>query len=54
MDTIIFAGLLATLVAIWQDRSRGVVLGAWAVVIALVAVLLNHHITSGLGLGLTY
>jgi hypothetical protein len=54
MDTIIFAGLLGALVAIWQERSRSVVLGVWAVVTVLTAVLLNHHVTSSLGLGLSY
>src|SRR5690242_6149120 len=46
MDTIIFAGLLGALVAIWQERSRSVTLGVWAVVTVLTAVLLNHHVTS--------
>ena len=54
MDTIIFAGLLGALVAIWQERSPSVVLGVWAVVTVLTAVLLHHHVTSSLGLGLSY
>ncbi|MDG4857405.1 DUF5993 family protein [Streptomyces sp. T-3] len=54
MDTIIFGGLLATWFAIYQQRSRPIVLGAWAFMILLVAILLNHHITSSLKLGLSY
>ncbi|WP_169813243.1 DUF5993 family protein [Nocardia jejuensis] len=54
MDTIIWAGLLATLVLIYRQRSRAVVLAAWWVMLIATALLLRHHITSGLGLGLTW
>ncbi|MFD6435990.1 DUF5993 family protein [Streptomyces venezuelae] len=54
MDTLIFAGLLAALAALYRERSPAVVLGVWWVVLAATAVLLAHHITSGLSLGLTY
>lgn len=54
MDTLIFAGLLAGLAALYRERSPAVVLGVWWVVLAATAVLLAHHITSGLSLGLTY
>lgn len=54
MDTLLFAGLLATVAAIYQQRSRRVVLGAWWVVFTLTCLLLLHHITGGLGLGLTW
>ncbi|WP_371653503.1 MULTISPECIES: DUF5993 family protein [unclassified Streptomyces] len=52
MDTLIFGGLLVVVVGIWR---RGVVgPGAWWVVFVAVCFLLAHHITSGLGLGLSY
>jgi hypothetical protein len=54
MDTLIFGGLLATLVAMYRDASRTVVLGAWWVLLAAVILLMAHHITSGLSLGLSY
>ncbi|GAB2654530.1 DUF5993 family protein [Nocardia goodfellowii] len=54
MDTLIFGGLLFTLFAIYAQRSRRVVLAAWWVVLVACLVLLRHHITSGLGLGLTW
>ncbi|MGW0248085.1 DUF5993 family protein [Nocardia goodfellowii] len=54
MDTLIFGGLLFTLFAIYAQRSRRVVIAAWWVVLIACLVLLRHHITSGLGLGLTW
>ncbi|MFE0171174.1 DUF5993 family protein [Streptomyces sp. NPDC059002] len=54
MDTLIFGGLLATLVALYQQRSRTIVLGAWWIVLIATALLLSHHITSSLKLGLSY
>ncbi|MFE2287658.1 DUF5993 family protein [Streptomyces sp. NPDC059443] len=54
MDTLIFGGLLATLIAMYRDRSRAVVLGAWWLMLLAVILLLAHHITSGLALTLSY
>ncbi|MEU3743468.1 DUF5993 family protein [Streptomyces sp. NPDC032198] len=54
MDTLIFGGLLATLYALHRQRSRAVLLGGWWVMLALTILLLAHHITSGLRLGLSY
>lgn len=54
MDTLIFGGLLASLIVLFQQRSRHLVIGAWWVMLVATAVLLAHHITSGLGLGLTW
>jgi hypothetical protein len=42
MDTLLFAGLLAIVAMMYRQRSRRVVLLLW------------HHITGGLGLGLTW
>lgn len=54
MDTLIFGGLLATLIAMYRDSSRFVVLGAWWLMLLAVILLLAHHITSGLSLTLSY
>ncbi|RFU83944.1 hypothetical protein DY218_24795 [Streptomyces triticagri] len=54
MDTLIFGGLLATWLVLYRRRGRTVLLVCWWVVIAAVGVLLSHHITSSLGLGLSY
>ncbi|MEU6002666.1 MULTISPECIES: DUF5993 family protein [unclassified Streptomyces] len=54
MDTLIFGGLLATLYALHRQRSRAVLLGAWWIVLVLTILLLAHHITSSLKLGLSY
>ncbi|MCX4719584.1 DUF5993 family protein [Streptomyces virginiae] len=54
MDTLIFGGLLATLVALYRGASRTVVLGAWWAVLIAVTLLTAHHITSGLALKLSY
>lgn len=54
MDTLIFIGLLAVWTVIWQQRARVVVLGAWWVLLILTILLLSHHITSSLKLGLNY
>ncbi|MFF5704140.1 DUF5993 family protein [Streptomyces sp. NPDC012794] len=54
MDTLIFGGILATLVAMCRDTSRNVVLGAWWAMLAAVLLLVAHHITSGLALDLNY
>ncbi|MGW5848284.1 DUF5993 family protein [Streptomyces sp. NPDC055254] len=54
MDTLIFGGLLATLIAMYRDSSRAVVLGAWWVVLLAAVLLMAHHVTSGLALTLSY
>ncbi|MFD8632155.1 MULTISPECIES: DUF5993 family protein [unclassified Streptomyces] len=54
MDTLIFGGLLATLVALYRESSRTLVLGAWWVVLIAAILLMAHHITSGLALNLSY
>lgn len=54
MDTLIFGGLLATLYALHRQRSRAVLLGGWWIVFVLTVLLLAHHITSSLKLGLSY
>lgn len=54
MDTLLFAGLLATVAMMYRQRSRRVVLGAWWIVFVFTCLLLWHHITGGLGLGLTW
>ncbi|MBT2481940.1 DUF5993 family protein [Streptomyces sp. ISL-94] len=54
MDTLIFGGLLATLVAMCRESSRAVVLGAWWTVLLAVVLLMAHHITSSLALTLSY
>lgn len=54
MDTLIFGGLLATWLVLYRRRDRTVLLVGWWVVLAAVVVLLSHHITSSLGLGLSY
>ncbi|MEU8774000.1 DUF5993 family protein [Streptomyces sp. NPDC048606] len=54
MDTLIFGGLLATLIAMYRETSRTVVLGAWWAVLIAVILLMAHHITGGLALTLSY
>ncbi|MER5889716.1 DUF5993 family protein [Streptomyces sp. NPDC001941] len=54
MDTLIFGGLLVGLWAMFRERPRRLVLGVWWVVLVVTLVLLAHHITSGLSLGLSY
>lgn len=54
MDTLIFGGLLATLIAMYRESSRMVVLGAWWVMLIAVILLMAHHITSSLALTLSY
>ncbi|UQX01281.1 DUF5993 family protein [Streptomyces sp. RerS4] len=54
MDTLIFGGLLATLVAMYRATSRTVALGAWWVMLIAAILLMAHHITSGLALTLSY
>ncbi|MFD7027133.1 DUF5993 family protein [Streptomyces sp. NPDC059917] len=54
MDTLIFGGLLATMIAMCRDSSRTVVLAAWWVMLLAVILLMAHHITSSLALTLSY
>lgn len=54
MDTLIFGGLLATLISMYRDAPRFVVLGAWWLVLLAVTLLMAHHITSGLALTLSF
>lgn len=54
MDTLIFGGLLATWLVLYRQRGRTLLLVGWWVVFGAVALLLSHHITSSLGLGLSY
>ncbi|MFE3763688.1 DUF5993 family protein [Streptomyces sp. NPDC059104] len=54
MDTLIFGGLLATLIAMYREPSRTVVLGAWWVLLIAVVLLMAHHITSAPALGPSY
>ncbi|MFE3986528.1 DUF5993 family protein [Nocardia tengchongensis] len=54
MDTLILAGLLGILVLIWKQGSHRTVSAARWVVALVCAGLLKYHITSGLGLGLTW
>ncbi|MCB5167876.1 DUF5993 family protein [Streptomyces bambusae] len=54
MDTLIFGGILATLLAVYRQASRTVVLGAWFVMLVAVILLMAHHITSSLALDLSY
>ncbi|MFF1696243.1 DUF5993 family protein [Streptomyces sp. NPDC058257] len=54
MDTLIFGGLLATVYALLRQRSWAVLLGGWWIMLVLTILLLAHHITSSLKLGLSY
>ncbi|MET9959014.1 DUF5993 family protein [Streptomyces sp. NPDC006326] len=54
MDTLIFGGLLATLIALYRESSRTVVLAAWWILLFSVLLLTAHHITGSLALTLSY
>lgn len=54
MDTLIFGGLLATLIAMYRESSRTVVLAAWWVLLLAVVLLTAHHVTGGPALTLSY
>ncbi|MEU8894058.1 DUF5993 family protein [Streptomyces sp. NPDC048442] len=54
MDTLIFGGMLATWLVLHQQRGRTFLLIGWWVLFAAAILLLAHHITSSLGLGLSY
>ncbi|MEU7555507.1 DUF5993 family protein [Streptomyces sp. NPDC044571] len=54
MDTLIFGGLLATLIALYRESSRTVVLAAWWILLFVVLLLTAHHITGSLALTLSY
>ncbi|MER8092212.1 DUF5993 family protein [Streptomyces goshikiensis] len=47
MDTLIFGGLLATLIAMYRESSRTVVLAAWWVLLLAVVLLTAHYVTGG-------
>lgn len=54
MDALIFVGLFATALMVFKkEESRSATI-LWWVVLAATIALLSHHITSGLGLGLTW
>ncbi|WP_157535123.1 DUF5993 family protein [Nocardia inohanensis] len=54
MDTLIVAGLLTVVYLIWNQGSRRSMLTAWWIVALVTGALLKYHITSSLGLGLTW
>ncbi|WP_448463997.1 DUF5993 family protein [Mycolicibacterium sp. XJ870] len=54
MDTIIFAGMLGALVLMYKQRSRRVIIASWWIVMIVCCAFLKVHITSSLGLGLTW
>ncbi|NXY97360.1 hypothetical protein HYE82_23895 [Streptomyces sp. BR123] len=51
MDTLIFGGLLATLITLCRDASRTAVLGAWWLTLTAVVLLMAHHLPGGPVLG---
>lgn len=54
VDTLIFSGLLLSLFSIVTRKSRGLILLLWTVMLIATLLLLAAHISSSLGLGLTY
>ncbi|MHC0430876.1 DUF5993 family protein [Streptomyces sp. O3] len=54
MDTLIFGGLLALWWVLLKDHGRPLTHLLWWVLLGAVLLLLSHHITSSLGLGLSY
>ncbi|MER5566311.1 DUF5993 family protein [Streptomyces goshikiensis] len=54
MDTLIFGGLLATLIAMYRESSRTVVLAAWWVLLLAVVLLTAHYVTGGPAPTLSY
>ncbi|MFF4322149.1 DUF5993 family protein [Streptomyces sp. NPDC001568] len=54
MDTLIFGGLLATLIAMYRESPRTVVLGAWWLVLGAVVLLMAHHVAGGPALPLSH
>ncbi|MGW0734272.1 DUF5993 family protein [Streptomyces sp. NPDC002851] len=54
MDTLIFAGLLATWWVLYRERGRPMLQILWWVLLVAALLLLSHHITSSLKLGLNY
>ncbi|MGV9413032.1 DUF5993 family protein [Nocardia sp. NPDC003693] len=54
MDTLILAGLLCVLFLIFRESSRRSVLTGWFLALLACGLLLKLHITSSLGLGLTW
>ncbi|WP_442930983.1 DUF5993 family protein [Mycolicibacterium sp. 050232] len=54
MDTLIFAGMLGVLILMYRQRSRPAIVASWWIVTIVCCLFLKVHITSGLGLGLTW
>lgn len=54
MDALIFLGLFATVVLMFRKDDSRPALFLWWVTLIATGILLSHHITSGLGLGLTW
>ncbi|MEV6398656.1 DUF5993 family protein [Streptomyces sp. NPDC051907] len=54
MDTLIFGGLLATMLAVCRRASRTVVLGVWWSMLIIVFLLMTHHIAAGPSLKLSF
>ncbi|WP_169814710.1 DUF5993 family protein [Nocardia crassostreae] len=54
MDTLILAGLLCVVYLIYKPSPRRTILWGWWIAFFAVCALLKYHITSGLGLGLTW
>ncbi len=54
MDALIFLGLFLTVALLfWKDDSRPALI-VWWITLVTTIFLLAHHITSGLGLGLSW
>ncbi|WP_167471825.1 DUF5993 family protein [Nocardia arthritidis] len=54
MDTLIFGGLLYVLVVLDRGKPRRMVLAGWWILLIATILLMAHHITGGLGLGLNW
>lgn len=54
MDALIFLGLFVTAALLFRKDDSRPALIAWWVTLVVTVFLLAHHITSGLGLGLSW
>ena len=54
MDTLIFTGLFAAGLLLFTKNSSRIATILWWIVLVATIALLSHHITSGLGLGLSW
>ncbi|MFZ2509858.1 MAG: DUF5993 family protein [Gordonia sp. (in: high G+C Gram-positive bacteria)] len=54
MDALIFVGLLVSVVLLFRQEKSRTALIVWWITMAATVFLLSHHITSGLGLGLSW